>query len=352
MSLEVEVSSLRSSVVLADEQRRSLLRLRGPDIDDVLDAVCPRPPFLHEGQVLETVFCDAQGDIVGDVLVARAEDALWLLVDGLSETEVTRYLTEHAPAGLSFSPEGLGSSHDLLSLHGPYAWELLSEVLSPEVIGLSPLGCYFFGELGCFRAGSVGEYAYQLLVPRSARTGLEQQLWEQGGEFDLRSAGRAALDVCRLENFVFNLHAEGNILRDPLTLQLAWRLSQTRAYPGAEAHRARRLAGLSHRAVLVASEHELRTGMRIEVDGEAVGEVLTSAPSPTRGDVLGIARLQLDHADPGLGPLLGEDADGRALPLRVLSAPALDNRSVHVSPQRHGYRTRKNDIFPSVVRAQ
>jgi hypothetical protein len=68
--------------------------------------------------------------------------------------------------------------------------------------------------------------------------------------------------------------------------------------------------------------------------------------SPTRGDWLAIAIVERALAHAGLD---GFTVGG--VPARTLSAPAIDNRSLLVDPQRHSFATRDTDRFPPLVRS-
>jgi glycine cleavage system aminomethyltransferase T len=94
------------------------------------------------------------------------------------------------------------------------------------------------------------------------------------------------------------------------------------------------------RVVLVASDEPIASGARIDLGGRFVGRMLSAEPSPTRGDVLGIALIEVPYSHPGLGLLA---IDGRATRARVVSAPAVDNLSLYIDPQRHSYHTRAAD---------
>jgi glycine cleavage system aminomethyltransferase T len=349
MSLELEVHALRSSVTLAELEHVARCRVTGPDAHAVVDAICPRELFLYEGQMLHTLLFDSDGEILADLHIARDEHAFLLFADGVDGAELVQALRAHAPASASFSAEDLAESHALISLNGPYAWELLSEAFTPEIIGLPYLGCSLLAdELLCLRTGRVGEYGYDLLVLRSERAELERNFESFASEFDLVHVSMEALAVCALENFVFNPRGEGRSLRDPLELQLQWRLSYKKEYPGVTRHREQRTRGLERRAVLVASDAALFEGDEIRAGAELIGQIVSARRSPTRGDYLGVARIALAYSAPGLAAYGVARAGGNAT-VRVISAPAVNNRSVYVDPQRHNYRARATQEFPPLV---
>ena len=348
MSLDDEVMAVRQGTTLASLEHVARVRVTGADAHAAIDAVCPRELFLYEGQMLHSVLLDEEGQILADLHVARDEDGFFLLADGVTEGELVSAIQKHAPASADFRALPLEATHELVSFNGPYAWELLSEAFTPEVIGLPYLGCAALLDSTCFRTGRVGEYGYDVLVPRAANASFTARLDPLAEEFALRRVSQAALDVCALENFVFNPRGEGRTLRDPIELQLQWRLSYGKEYPGAARLRDRRTRGPEHRAVLLASDHELVAGDEVRCGDAGIGQVLHAQRSPTRGDFLAVARLKVAYAAPGLAEY-AVMRDGIRAAVRVISAPAVNNRSVYVDPQRHAHRTRESQDFPPLV---
>lgn len=348
MSLDDEVLSVREGVTLASLEHVARVRVTGADAHAAVDAVCPRELFLYEGQMLHTLLFDADGRIVADLHVARDEDGFFLLADGVSAGELVSVIAQHAPSAADFQAIDLDASHDLVSFNGPYAWELLSEAVTPEVIGLPYLGCAALLGVACFRTGRVGEYGYDVLVPRAESASFSARIEPLSHEFSLRRVSLAALDVCALENFVFNPRGEGRVLRDPIELQLQWRLSYAKEYPGVGRLRELRKRGPEHRAVLLASDEELVAGDEVLCGERKIGSVIHAHRSPTRGDFLAVARLKTAYAAPGLERYAAVRAGARAS-ASVVSAPAVNNRSVYVDPQRHAHRTRQSQDFPPLV---
>ncbi len=344
MNIDAEVAAIRTSVALCGSEPLVCLRVAGSDAHAALDAICPKELFIHDGQMLHTLLLDEAGEILADLYVCADDEDFLLLAEGLSAAELERYLAQHFPKGLEVRAESLAESHRLLSLNGPYAWELLSEVFSPEVIGLPFHGFYHGAGFLCFRAGKTGEYGYELLIERALESELVERIVERGAQFDLREVGLEALDTCALENWFFNVRAEGRARLSPLELQLQWRISYRKQYPGSASLAEQRARGPRRRAVLVACAEPLAPESVLHYGEQPIGEVIVGRRSPTRGDELGIAIIDLDFAMPGLGTYRMGDAE-----VRVLSAPAVRNRSLYVDPQRHNYRARDEQAFPAVA---
>jgi glycine cleavage system aminomethyltransferase T len=250
----------------------------------------------------------------------------------------------HTP-GLEVELEDLSQSHAMVTLNGPYAWELLGELTTPDVIGLPYLGFFHADAFTCFRGGKTGEYGYDLLVERGRLAELRDQITTVGRRLELVEISLAALELAQLENLFWNARRDRAPGLTPIELQLQWRVSYDREFPGSAALNRRRKTA-HQRAVLLCADRELEPGARVVADGRDLGSVLRAGRSPTRGDWLAIAIIERAFAHAGLG---GLDVGG--VTARTLSAPAIDNRSLLVDPQRHSFATRETDDFPPLVRA-
>ncbi len=84
--------------------------------------------------------------------------------------------------------------------------------------------------------------------------------------------------------------------------------------------------------------------------GESEAGVLaaTGACLP-RGAWIAWALLEVEVAHVGLDGFTRVGADGARSPLCTFAPPALDNRSLFVSPQRHSWASRVDDRFPTLA---
>jgi glycine cleavage system aminomethyltransferase T len=346
MALEDEMRAIRLATALSGGEGRSVIRLSGSGAHAAADTLCPRELFLRDGQMLHTLLLDGSGRPVADTyLCADGEDYL-LSCEGPGPGELADLVRERIPGGIATQITEVTADHDLLSLHGPYAWELLSEAISPEVIGLPYLSFYHGDGFTCFRTGKTGEFSFDLLIPKDRSAAMRERLRDLGAAFGLRAAGAEALDLCALENFSFNIRLDSDPEATPLELQLQWRVSSRKDYVGAEALRRRRKEW-TKRAVLVGSRGRLAGGDRVFSGSVGAGHILHAAYSFDRREWLGLALIDLGLAHPGVA-LECRTAEG-AIPARVRSGPAINNRSLYVDPQRHAYATRAEDAFPPLV---
>ncbi|MFH2006126.1 MAG: glycine cleavage T C-terminal barrel domain-containing protein [bacterium] len=343
MSLEQQHRSIRLATALSESDHVAL-RLVGDEAFDLLDALCPADLYVRDGQMMHTLLLDEQAHPLADVYLCRDDEDFIVLSEGPPADALIRHLREHAPRSLDVDIEDLGQSHRLLSLHGPWAWELMSSLAGPGVLGLPYLSFYHEEGWTCFRAGKTGEFGYDLLVPRERADALRDELLERGAPLDLGVVGREALEQCALENWFFNIHREGRGDVTPLELQLQWRVSYKKDYVGSAALLRRRDEGARARLTCVVSAQELAPGDSVTADGRPVGAIVNAGYSSVRGDWVALALLGREHAHAGLDHLRVGASGEHAI--RTVSPPVIDNRSLFINLQKHSYRTREEHSFP------
>ncbi len=344
MSLRDEVQALRTTTALAEGGHVVCLRLSGDDAFGTLDRLCPAPLSLQDTQMRLTVLLREDATVFADVYVARDDEAFYLLSEGPSADTLEAWVRTHA-TGPRLELERYDRTHRILSLHGPWAWELLAACLGADVMGM-PYLSFLRGASGvvCFRGGKTGEFGYELLVPNAEFAGLRAGLEQHGRDWGLQPVSLAALDQCALENWFFCIRHEGTAGLTPLELGLQWRLAPGKAFIGADALEARRAKGFVARLTCLVVEGPVAPGDVVELEGTPVGKVVSSGESPVLGKWVAAGLLELPVAVPGLS---GLRVGGQAA--RTVSPPVLNNRSLHVSPQRHTWADREAAGFPPLV---
>jgi aminomethyltransferase len=289
------------------------------------------------------------------VYVGSGEDgAYYLLAEGLTEDDLVhladRARREHSPAAEA-EFEALRASHALLSVNGPYAWEVMSAACGPAILGMPYLTLMHLDDAICFRGGKTGEYGYDVLVPRESLSDFQTKLEQAGEPLDLQPVGLEALDQCALDNWHFNVRT----LRDtplatpitPLELQLQWRVSYSATFIGSGALAERRKRGIDVRATCFSASDAVKAGDVVTLDGAVAGEVFAAGWSPTCNEWVGIALLALRVAQPGIRSFRA--GDEQAIVLETRTPPLVNNRSLHVDLHRHSYQSRSSDVFPPLV---
>ncbi|MEZ4295578.1 MAG: hypothetical protein R3B70_11430 [Polyangiaceae bacterium] len=84
----------------------------------VLDRVCAGDLFVRDGQVRPTLVLDRQS---GHRRYVGQDDEAYLITEGPTAAFLTGHLRAEAPEGADLAIEDLTASHDVISVHGPYA---------------------------------------------------------------------------------------------------------------------------------------------------------------------------------------------------------------------------------------
>jgi len=344
VSLEDEYRAVRYGAALSRMEHVGLLRLRGDDAIEAVDAICSGDLWVRDGRMLQTLILDEQAQPIADVYVCPDDDTCILMVEGITPEEFSACLARHADPDLEFELENLRPEHDLLSLHGPYAWEVLSKWLTPDIIGLPYLSFYRFDRGVCFRAGKTGEFGYDLVMRSEDAEVARRELLELISSFGGAEVSLETLDLCALENGFFSIRHGSLEGLTPLELQLQWRISTRKPFPGALAIEERRAEGMTRRLTHFAARDGVKTGDALHGPDAPVGEVMTVAFSPGAGGLVGTALLDISVAHPGIDEFFVRQGESTT-PIRTVSSPLLVNRSLLVDPHRHSYSTR-GDLSP------
>lgn len=349
--LEAEVQAIRSSIGLSALTHVAVVRVEGDGAYDALDRICPAPMHVRNGMIRHTLLLGDDGLPLVDLYLCNDDDAYLLLAEGLPAADLIAHLRAHIPADAAVTIRDLGETHSLLSLDGPFAWELLAAVEGPELVGFPYLSFYHPSpERTYLRAGKTGEFGYHLLVPHAEAVPLWDRLLEAGRPFEITPVGFDAIEHAMLENWFFTIDHEGRKGLSPIELGLQWRLAADKDFVGQTALRARREAGITRRITALSSEGLLAEGDTVLSGEEPIGTVLRAARSVTLGDHLAIGLLDVAHAHSGIDSYTVAHA-GDVVPVRTVSAPFVNNRSLFVNPQRHTFARRAEIAFPPLRHA-
>ena len=334
--------ALRMSAAVGRADHVAAVRIAGGGAFAVMNRLSPRELFVRDGQILHTLLLREDARPLADLYVCADDEDFILLAEGLSGADLAEYVRSHAGAN-QIDVVDLTRDHALISLDGPYAWEVFAELAGPEVIGLPYMSFFVADGITSFRVGKTGEYGYCMMVPRERAAALHATLLDRGAAFDVAETDLAALDQCALENWFFNIRREGAADASPVELQLQWRVSYKRTFVGSEAL-VRRRATASQRLLMCASTRELVAGTPVRYEERTIGTIVNAGFSHSRGDWVATALVDRAYSHAGIAAYVAGDA-----PIHTLAAPAINNRSLYVNAQKHSYHTRHEVEFPPLV---
>lgn len=335
--LQAEVAAIRTRIGWLVSDHVRLIEVRGPGDTALIDQLLPTTLYLREGELKATLVLDEAGRPWADVLVGRDDRGYRLLCEArapAAAAERIRALVSNADTVVV----DRSLDHAVVSLHGPWAWELAAELVDPIVVGIEYLGYLSTGGLECLRTGKTGEYGYDLIVPRRDLAALVARLEAMVTAYEGRTVSVEALDRCAIENGFFTVRASALLDYTPDELGLAWRTSHAkRHFVGAEALRSRRTAGLRGRLTTIIATHPFSTGDAIALDGRTIGEVLHAFRSPDLDRTVGWAMLEPALAAAGIDQYRALTKTGEVA-LCTVTPPLVDNLSLRVDPTYHSFR--------------
>jgi acyl carrier protein len=348
--LERGVRTIRTSVAWTERPSVVLVRVSGDDASDLVDRICTSRLALRDGQVLQSLMLREDGRPLADLLVGNDDGALFLAADGLTAEELVSHLEAHEQSGADAHIENLSATHTMVSLNGPFAWELMSALEGPEIIGFPYLTFYKPArDRVYFRAGVCGEYGYDLWLPRSELASTLDRIRACGADFAIGHASEDAFAHCAFESWAFDIRRPHVRDLTPFELQLRWRVHHAKSCIGIDAIREHSSRATRERLVGLAAAAPLAEGDAIYDGDTRIGRVLGALVSLSSATPIARALLDVNYAHPDIDVYHARRGDLR-IPVRTVSPPFVANWSLVVNPQRHAFADRREIAAPPGVR--
>jgi glycine cleavage system aminomethyltransferase T len=341
-----ELHALRHASGWTWSQHVKKIRLTGEGAFDLLDEICPAHLYLREGGMLHTLFLDESGSILADVYVCCEDEDYLLLFEEKTEGQLWDHLQASMTTVADVQLEDLASSHEILSINGPYAWESLAKLVGGEAVGLPYMTFYRHQQWLVLRAGKTGEFGYDILIPKNEAAAVQGQLEAMAAALDMVECSVPALDQCALENCFFNIREEGSHGRTLVEFQLQWRVAADKEFVGKSGLDQGNKSHHPQRILCLLADKPIDAGMPIYHAGNIIGTLVNAGFSPERNQWVGLAMVDVALSHAGIGVFTCGAKDPVAV--QSVSPPVLANRSLFINPQIHSYRTRDEFSFPSL----
>lgn len=316
----------RSRAALFDVSHMGQVRLVGANADAALERLVPGDiQGLGPGRMCYTVFTSNSGGILDDLIVARAEDGLRLVVNAARKAHDIAHLNRHLGGMVDVVPE---PNRALLALQGPAAAEVLADCADvtfmswhdAEVCGLPTY---------VSRSGYTGEDGFELSVSADDAEALAARLLAHDA---VAWAGLGARDLLRLEAGLCLYGHDIDETTTPIEAGLGWTMAKRRqqecSFLGA-AHvlgqpPARRRVGLRPDGRVIARADTVV----LNAEGAALGRVTSGGFSPTLGGPIAMGYLPVALAKPGTA--IAFDIRGKVRPGRVARLPFVPHNYVRI----------------------
>lgn len=278
---------------------------------------------LAPGRQRYGLLTNDSGGILDDLMFARREDHLFVVVNAACKTADVAHLRAHLSAVAEVEEV---QDRALLALQGPQAEAVLARLI-PQAAPMRFMDAAVFGPYWVSRSGYTGEDGFEISMPAAqAREFAESLLADPRA----RWIGLGARDSLRLEAglCLYGQDITGDI--SPLEAGLYWAIQKTRRAGGARA------GGFAGQArildELANGPQRLRVGLRPEgrapmrqgtrlfaPDGTLLGEVTSGGFGPSVGAPVAMGTVPPAFAAPGTA-LLGE-VRGKMLAVTVATLP-------------------------------
>lgn len=295
----------RESAALFDVSHMGQLRLVGDDAAAALETLVPMDIIdLAPGKQRYALLTNAAGGILDDLMIARRERDLFVVVNAACKAADIRHLMTHIGHRCQVVPL---PERALLALQGQHAVHALQR-LAPGVERLTFMSGAQFELAGadCFvtRSGYTGEDGFEISVPAEVAVRLAKELLAQP---EVRPAGLGARDTLRLEAGLCLYGHDINENTTPVEAGLTWAIQKVRRpggaragrYPGADKIAAQLANGVQVKRVgLLGLERiPVREGaILVDSKGHRLGHVTSGTLAPTVNQPIAMAYLAANHA--------------------------------------------------------
>jgi len=331
--IKAEHLATRNGAGLFDVSHMVQIELSGSGADAFFERLTPTDiSAVAEGRVRYSLFLNDTGGVLDDLMVARLDGNLHLVVNAGRAQHDIDHLRQNLGAETKSASTKIDVHHDkaLLALQGPQAGAVLSS------LGLDLDGLHFMDirrfELNSIplvitRSGYTGEDGFEISMPAAAAVKIAETLMATG---KVTLAGLGARDTLRLEA---GLPLWGHELDETITPTMAglkFALSKKRReaadFPGADiildefTHGPkRRLVGL-----LAAGARPVRDGTILLNDGVEVGVITSGGFSPSLDRPAALGLVDAGLAD--TGTIITAATRGNETPMTVASLPIVPHR--------------------------
>jgi len=348
-AVEKEYGCVRNGVGLSDNSHYGKFRLAGPSALEAVNFInLADISRLAVNKATQSYLLQPDGRVLSDVYVLNQGGNYLLLTEGAPPDAVGAAIAQSCQTVGAGEPQDLTTSHALVGLDGPFAWELLKALIGVKVLGtryLEVLGGQKIGPVPVtvLRAGKTGEFGYLLMTEAANAASLWEQLVHAGQSFDALPCGIETIDLCKLENRIVNVRKEGAMAANALELNCRVMVGREKEdYVGREVIEAARRDGIRRRLIGVtiagAGAGNLPdVGSEIQHQGESIGVLANTGYSYTLGQAIGAGFIDTPYAYVGLDYELKTPKG--SLGLHTVSAPMILNRSISIRPQEDSYKT-------------
>jgi 4-methylaminobutanoate oxidase (formaldehyde-forming) len=201
-----EQRACREDVVVFDQTSFGKFVFKGRDALAVLQRLCANELDVPVGKMVYTAMLNDRGGFESDLTITRwAADTFFILTGSGQVTRDASWIERHVGASEFAVLVDVTSAYSVISLMGPKAEALLSQISSDD---LTKAGLPFsmtaeidvgYARPRAARMSYVGGPGYEMVVPTDQCVTLYDALWNAGESHGLKDAGYYTIDALRIE---------------------------------------------------------------------------------------------------------------------------------------------------------
>jgi sarcosine oxidase subunit alpha len=309
-----EVAAIRRNVGVIDVSTLGGIEIRGPDAAEFLDRMYTftykKQPVGRSRYLLMT---DDAGGIVEDGVACRLDDEHFYVTTTTtgSDTVYRNMLRRNAEWGLEIDALNVTSTYAGMNIAGPMSRQVMEKIESNIDFSKDafPYLAVRQGKTSgipviAMRVGFVGELGYELHVPWTHALALWKKLIAVGAQLGIRPVGVEAQRVLRLEKGHIIIGQDTDGLTMPRDAALDWAVTPSKPYfigkPAIGFSETRLKSRLLVGFRLLNSNGPLPEESHLVIRDDAiVGRVTSVARSEALNEVIGLAYVAPEQAEPG-----------------------------------------------------
>ncbi|MBU9979497.1 aminomethyl transferase family protein [Proteus mirabilis] len=251
--------SVRNSILMTDFSHYGMVKISGEDAWRLLNYLISADiSSIRDEQLLYTLLLDKEGKIISDAYVLCDNEHYFLISEWMNSDaicqQIKKVLDEQDERAEHYQIDAITSltpDWRMICLEGPYAWEILSEIVGMDIIGL-PFHEFMYvdEDVITMRVGKHGEYCYHIMGDEEKLMSIWRHLCTLSEKFDLKIGGVDDLKNIRLENPCWEPQVINPFSRCPIELQMQWAISYDKdAFIGQNAIKQRADNGVEQKIV-------------------------------------------------------------------------------------------------------
>ncbi|WP_068298171.1 aminomethyltransferase family protein [Pararhodobacter sp. CCB-MM2] len=331
---KADYMAVRTKAGLMDVSGLKKVHLVGPHAAAVIDRVTTRNvDKIMPGRAVYACMLNDDGKFIDDCVIYRLSVNHWMVVHGAGTGHESMAMAAYGKNVAMIFDDNL---HDM-SLQGPVAVDFLAKHV-PGIRDLAYFGILqtkLFGKpVMISRTGYTGERGYEIFCEARHAMALWDAILADGKDMGIRPVQFSTLDLLRTESYLLFFPGDNSetfpFANEPAgdtlwELGLDFTVSPGKTgFRGAENHYA--LKGKERfkiYGVKLEGSTTADTGAKLLKDGKEVGLVTFGMQSPLNNHSVGIARMPVDCAVPGV-KMVVVNQDGTEIPCVTEEMPFYD----------------------------